>query len=67
VVSTGNGTEVLIGDGAYKPQLYLEPDAGELPPGQASDPVAWRGSIGRVHALRPDRVHFCHDTEVVHS
>jgi N-acyl homoserine lactone hydrolase len=67
VVSTGNGAEVLIGDGAYKPQLYLEPDAGELPPGQASDPVAWRASVGRVHALRPNRVHFCHDSEVVHS
>jgi N-acyl homoserine lactone hydrolase len=67
VVSTGNGTEVLIGDGAYKPQLYLEPDAGELPPGQASDPIAWRESVSRVHALQPNRVHFCHDTEVVHS
>lgn len=67
VVSTGNGAEVLIGDAAYRPRLYLEPDDGELPPGQASDPAAWRASVGRVHALRPDRVHFCHDTEVVHS
>jgi N-acyl homoserine lactone hydrolase len=66
VVTTGNGAEVLIGDATYKRQLYLEPDDGDLPPGQASDPVAWRESISRVHALRPDRVHFCHDTEVVH-
>jgi hypothetical protein len=36
VVSTGNGAEVLIGDVAYKPRLYLEPDDGDLPPGQAS-------------------------------
>jgi glyoxylase-like metal-dependent hydrolase (beta-lactamase superfamily II) len=67
VVSTDNGAEVLIGDAAYKRRLYLEPHDGDLPPGQASDPAAWRKSVGRVHALRPDRVHFCHDTEVVHS
>src|SRR6516225_2585633 len=62
----GDG-EVLIGDAAYKRRQYLEPDVGDLPPGQASDPAAWRESVGRVHALRPDRVHFCHDTEVIHS
>jgi N-acyl homoserine lactone hydrolase len=67
VVSTGNGAEVLIGDAAYHPQQYLEPDDGELPPGQASDPSAWRESVGRMHALRPDRVHFCHDTATVDS
>ncbi len=67
VVSTGNGAEVLIGDAAYHPQQYLEPDDGELPPGQASDPAAWRESVGRMHALRPDRVHFCHDTGIVHA
>jgi N-acyl homoserine lactone hydrolase len=67
VVSTGNGAEVLIGDAAYRPGLYLEPDDGDLPPGQASDPAAWRESVGRVHALQPDRVHFCHDTGIIHS
>jgi N-acyl homoserine lactone hydrolase len=67
VVSTGNGAEVLIGDATWKSSLYLKPDEDDLPPGQASDPAAWRESVGRVHALRPDRVHFCHDTEVVHS
>jgi N-acyl homoserine lactone hydrolase len=67
VVRTDNGAEVLIGDAAYKPRQYLEPDDGDLPPGQASDPAAWRGSVSRVHALRPDRVHFCHDTAVIHS
>jgi N-acyl homoserine lactone hydrolase len=67
VVRTGTGAEVLIGDAAYKPRQYLEPDDGDLPPGQATDPAAWRASVGRVQALRPDRVHFCHDTEVVHS
>jgi hypothetical protein len=58
---------VLIGDAAYLPRQYLAPDDGDLPPGQASDPAAWRESVGRVHALRPDRVHFCHDTEVITS
>jgi N-acyl homoserine lactone hydrolase len=67
LVSTDNGVEVLIGDAAYKPKLYLEPDDGELPPGQASDPAAWRASVDRVHALSPDRVHFCHDTGIIHS
>jgi N-acyl homoserine lactone hydrolase len=67
VVSTSHGAEVLIGDAAYKPRLYLEPDDGDLPPGQASDPAAWRESVGRVHALRPDRVHFCHDTGVIRA
>lgn len=67
VVSTGNGVEVLIGDAAYKTRQYLEPDDGDLPPGQASDPTAWRASVSRVHALSPARVHFCHDTEIIHS
>jgi hypothetical protein len=54
-------------DAAWKTQLYLEPNNGDLLPGQATDPAAWRESVGRVHALRPDRVHFCHDADVVHS
>lgn len=66
-MSTDNGAEVLIGDAAYKRRQYLDPDDGDLPPGQATDPVAWRESIGRVHALWPDRLHFCHDTEVILS
>jgi glyoxylase-like metal-dependent hydrolase (beta-lactamase superfamily II) len=40
VVSTDNGAEVLIGDAVYKRRQYLEPDDGDLPPGQASDPAA---------------------------
>ena len=67
LVTTGNGTEVLIGDAAYKPRQYLSPDEGDLPAGQASDMPAWRESVGRVRATRPDRVHFCHDSEIIHS
>ena len=26
-----------------------------------------RTSIRRIHSLQPERVHFCHHTEIVHS
>ena len=38
-----------------------------LPAGQASDVPAWRDSVRRIHSLRPERAHFCHHTEIVHS
>ena len=57
---------VLIGDAAYQPRLYLEPDT-DLPEGQASDVAAWRDSLSRLRSAAPDRVHFCHSTEVLHS
>jgi N-acyl homoserine lactone hydrolase len=63
------GFDLLIGDAAYTPRLYADADvAGEhLPPGQASDVPAWRDTVRRIHSLRPDRVHFCHHTDIVHS
>jgi N-acyl homoserine lactone hydrolase len=68
VVSTGEGVaEVLIGDAAYKPQLYQGPADQELPPGQAADEASWHDSISRLRGMRPARVHFCHDTAVVHG
>ena len=60
------GTEVLIGDAAYTSVLYSGPADQKLPPGQAADPASWHESIHRLHALEPARVHFCHDTAVVH-
>jgi hypothetical protein len=36
-------------------------------PGQASDLVAWRGSLDRIRSLEPTRVHFCHHTDVLHG
>ena len=39
----------------------------DLPPGQASDPVSWRGSLHRLRALAGARVHFCHHTGVIHN
>jgi N-acyl homoserine lactone hydrolase len=68
VVTTGaDEVDVLIGDAAYTPRQYTSPPAQQdLPPGQASDPAAWRDSLSRLHALTPDRVHFCHHTAIAH-
>jgi N-acyl homoserine lactone hydrolase len=61
-----DGSDLLIGDAAYTPRQYADP-AGPLPDGQASDVGAWRDSVQRIHALAPERVHFCHHTDVVHG
>ena len=62
-------TDLLIGDAAYTPLYYEDPDRSEenLVPGQAADVPAWRASIRRLRAAAPARVHFCHDTAVLHS
>jgi N-acyl homoserine lactone hydrolase len=68
VVSTGDGVaEVLIGDAAYTSAQYKGPADQKLPRGQAVDEAAWHDSIGRLRALDAARVHFCHDTAVVHG
>jgi N-acyl homoserine lactone hydrolase len=68
IVEAANGTsDVLIGDAAYQPKQYLDPLSDELPVGQASDVTAWRQSLGRIRSVEPDRVHFCHHTDIVHS
>jgi N-acyl homoserine lactone hydrolase len=66
LVETRDGSNVLIGDAAYTPNLYLEPHAHDLPPGQADDKDAWLQSVRELHSLEPDHVHFCHSTRVVH-
>jgi len=58
------------GDAACTPQVYADPDlrtSGKLPTGVAGDVPAWRESVRRIRSLHPDRVHFCHHTEIVHS
>jgi N-acyl homoserine lactone hydrolase len=66
-VQAADGTDdVLIGDAAYTPRQYRDPDSDDLPRGQASDVPAWRSSVRRVQAFH-GRVHFCHDNQVVHS
>jgi glyoxylase-like metal-dependent hydrolase (beta-lactamase superfamily II) len=67
VRSADGRSDMLIGDAAYQPRQYLDPAADDLPDGQARDLVAWRESVRRVKASAPDRVHFCHHTDVLHS
>ena len=68
VVQAADGTShVLIGDAAYTPRLYLGPADEDLPPGQASDPAAWRDSLRRIRATGARQVHFCHHTDVIHA
>ena len=65
--SAAGAADLMIGDAAYTPRLYAGPADGKLPPGQASDPAAWRRSLGRIHAVGAARVHFCHHTDVLHG
>jgi N-acyl homoserine lactone hydrolase len=67
LVSSADGQDLLIGDAAYTPRQFAGPPDAELVPGQAADPVAWRGSLGRIKSLAPARVHFCHHTDVLHG
>ena len=68
VVRTGDGSsDLLIGDAAYTPREYTGPLDQKLPPGQAADEPSWRDSISRLRTMDPTRVHFCHDTAVVHG
>jgi hypothetical protein len=66
VVTHPGAFDLLIGDAAYTPRQYAEPSSDKLPAGQASDVPARRDSVRRIHSLQPERVHFCHHTEVVH-
>ena len=68
IVEAGDGEkDVMIGDAAYTPRLYLNPPDEDLPDGQASDVTAWRDSLSRVRSTGASRVHFCHNTQVVHA
>jgi N-acyl homoserine lactone hydrolase len=68
VVQAGDGEkDVMIGDAAYTPGLYLGPPDEDLPEGQASDVTAWRDSLSRVRSTGASRVHFCHHTDVLHA
>jgi N-acyl homoserine lactone hydrolase len=65
IVRGTGGFDMLIGDAAYTPRIYADP-MGELPDGQAADVEAWRDSVHRIRSLTPERVHFCHHTDIVH-
>jgi len=66
VRGSGDAADLLIGDAAYTPRVYSDPDSGRLPAGQASDLPAWKDSLRRIRSLDPDRLHFCHHTDVIH-
>jgi N-acyl homoserine lactone hydrolase len=61
----GDASGLLIGDAAYTPRQYADTAAENLPPGQASDVAAWRGSLHRIRSLRPEQIHFCHHTDTI--
>jgi N-acyl homoserine lactone hydrolase len=67
VQSADGGPDLLVGDAAYTPRQYATPERDDLPPGQASDPAAWRESVHRMRSTGAARVHFCHHTDVVHG
>ena len=67
VVATGGQADLLIGDAAYTPHQFAGPPDQDVLPGQASNLVAWRGSLDRIRSLEPDRVHFCHHTDIIHG
>ena len=67
VVATSDQADLLIGDAAYTPHQFTGPPDEDVLPGQASNLVAWRGSLDRIRSLEPDRVHFCHHTNIIHG
>jgi N-acyl homoserine lactone hydrolase len=67
VQSADGAPDLLIGDAAYTPRQYASTGGEKLPRGQASDLAAWRASIGRIHEVAAGRVHFCHNTDIVHG
>ena len=67
VVTNGGRSDLLLGDAAYTPNQFAGPPDKDLLPGQASDAVAWRGSLDRIRSLEPDRLHFCHHTDIIHG
>jgi N-acyl homoserine lactone hydrolase len=67
VVATGGQADLLIGDAAYTPHQFAGPPDQDVLPGQASNLAAWRGSLDRIRSLEPDRVHFCHHTDIIHG
>ncbi len=67
VATADGGPDVLIGDAAYTSVQFGAPADARLPDGQASDRAAWGESLQRIKAAAPARVHFCHDTAVIHN
>jgi len=68
LVESGDGqSDLLIGDAAYSPRQYAEPERDDIPEGQAADLGTWRRSLQLLKSVEPGRVHFCHDSRIIHS
>jgi hypothetical protein len=67
MVDTPDGGAIMIGDAAYTSDIYREGESADLSRwrGQYADRQAWVASLDRLHDMRPQAVHFCHDTRVV--
>ena len=67
MVDMPDGSALMIGDAAFTSEIYRERDADlKRWRGQYEDRAAWSKSLGRLHDMQPQAVHFCHDTRVVH-
>lgn len=68
VLQAPGGEQLFIGDAAYTKEIFegFEELPVERLVGQAADVDAWRLSLREVVARKPNAVHFCHDTRVVH-
>lgn len=69
IVDMPGGSAVMIGDAAFTSEIYRDPKGADLSPwrGQHTNRAQWTRSLGRLHAMHPHEVHFCHDTDVVVS
>jgi N-acyl homoserine lactone hydrolase len=63
LADTERGTELFVGDAAFRRTVWDSPGVEHLDPGQAEDVETWRRSLQRLRALDPARVHFCHDAD----
>jgi N-acyl homoserine lactone hydrolase len=63
LADTERGTELFVGDAAFRRTVWESPGSEQLAPGQAEDVETWRSSLERLRALNPARVHFCHDAD----
>jgi len=57
----------MIGDAAFTARIYEEGDKADLSrwKGQYDDRESWSRSLGVLHDMHPNTVHFCHDARVV--
>jgi N-acyl homoserine lactone hydrolase len=69
IVETDDGGAMMIGDAAYTADIYRDADKADLSSwsGQYDDRAAWSESLHKLHDMRPQAVHFCHDTRVMHG